>query len=131
MYELSSKLNWNWAQRIAHGQDAATNAVASFQAEHLPSTSIQLSQCCKTRRTRPDVVLCDLGMAEMDGFAVAAHLRRELDNGHLPLIAYSGYGHEEAQRRAVAAGFDLHLTKPLDLAQLQEAIADLLARLKP
>src|SRR5215471_11242751 len=81
------------------------------------------------RRVRPDLVLCDLGMAETDGFTVARNLREHLDDTHLPLIAYSGYGQEEVQRRALAAGFDLHLTKPLDLGQLQQGIMGLLVRL--
>jgi PAS domain S-box-containing protein len=81
------------------------------------------------RRVRPDLVLCDLGMAETDGFTVARNLREHLDDTHLPLIAYSGYGQEEVQRRALAAGFDLHLTKPLDLGQLQQGMIGLLVRL--
>jgi CheY-like chemotaxis protein len=80
-------------------------------------------------RARPDVVLCDLGMAETDGFTVARHLRQHLNDAHLPLIAYSGYGQGEVRRRARDAGFDLHLTKPLDLGQLQQAMTDLLVRL--
>jgi PAS domain S-box-containing protein len=81
------------------------------------------------RRVRPDLVLCDLGMAETDGFTVARNLREHLDDTHLPLVAYSGYGQEEVQRRAHAAGFDLHLTKPLDLGQLQQGMMGLLVRL--
>src|SRR5262249_42589737 len=100
---------------FGHTVDTAASGAAGIEA---------------ARRTHPDIVLCDLGMAEMDGYAVAGKLRHELGDGHLPLIAYSGYGHEEAQRRAQAAGFDLHLTKPLDLPQLQQALSDLLARLK-
>jgi PAS domain S-box-containing protein len=81
------------------------------------------------RRVRPDIVLCDLGMAETDGYTVARSLREQLDDTRLPLIAYSGYGLEEVQRRALVAGFDLSLTKPLDLGQLQQAMMGLLVQL--
>jgi PAS domain S-box-containing protein len=81
----------------------------------------------KMQHMRPDVVICDIGMAEMSGFAVAETLREKSPQERLPLIAYSGYGEEETQQRAKNAGFDLTLTKPVDLAQLQQAMTQLLA----
>src|SRR5262249_30291549 len=71
------------------------------------------------RRFRPDVVLSDLGLPGLDGFAVARALRDDPDTAALRLIALSGYGTEEDRRRCLEAGFDLHLTKPIDLEQLQ------------
>jgi PAS domain S-box-containing protein len=66
------------------------------------------------RRLRPDVVLCDIGLpGSMDGFAVARALRAE-SLGGIALIAISGYGQEEDRRAALEAGFDQHLTKPVD-----------------
>jgi PAS domain S-box-containing protein len=71
---------------------------------------------------RPDVVLCDIGLpGGMDGYAVADALRRDPEAAGMALIALSGYGQEEDKRRARQAGFDRHLTKPVDpqtLAQL-------------
>src|SRR5262249_28486619 len=66
------------------------------------------------RTFRPHVVLCDLGLPEMDGFDVARTLRRDPSTGAARLIAVSGFGQEEDRRRAYEAGFNLHLTKPVE-----------------
>ena len=75
-------------------------------------------------RVVPDVVLLDIGMPELNGYEVAERLRR-LPWGHrVVLIALTGWGQDEDRRRALAAGFDHHLTKPVDpqrLATLLEA----------
>ena len=79
----------------------------------------------KTARVfRPDVVLCDLGLPEMDGFQVAGVLRRDPITASSRLIAVSGYGQEEDRRRSKEAGFDLHLTKPVDPAMLEALLAE-------
>jgi CheY-like chemotaxis protein len=74
------------------------------------------------RRLRPDVVLCDLGLPGMDGYAVAAALRRDRAAASSRLIAVSGYGQEEDIRRCVEAGFDAHLTKPVEFGTLQRLL---------
>jgi signal transduction histidine kinase/ActR/RegA family two-component response regulator len=71
------------------------------------------------RQFHPEVVLCDLGLPGMDGFEVAARLRRDPDTASARLIAVTGYGQEEDRRRSKEAGFDFHLTKPVDPAQLK------------
>jgi PAS domain S-box-containing protein len=72
---------------------------------------------------RPDVVLCDLGLPGLTGFEVARALRRGQGTATSRLIAISGYGREEDQRRAREAGFDDALVKPVDLAELQRILA--------
>lgn len=73
----------------------------------------------------PDVVLCDLGLpGGMDGYAVARELRRVLGGRIARLIALSGYGTAEDQRLAREAGFDMHLTKPVDYGALETLIAE-------
>jgi PAS domain S-box-containing protein len=64
-------------------------------------------------RVQPAVVLCDLGLPDKDGYAVAAELRSQGALARLPLIAISGYGAAEDQARSKRAGFDLHLIKPV------------------
>ncbi|WP_425618410.1 ATP-binding protein [Anatilimnocola sp. NA78] len=66
----------------------------------------------------PAVVLCDIGLPIMDGFEVARKLRSMPETKATRLIAVTGYGREEDRQRAFAAGFDAHLTKPVDLTQL-------------
>lgn len=65
------------------------------------------------KRMNPHVVLCDIGLPDTNGFVVASTLRQEAGPG-LRLIAVTAYGQEEDRRRALAAGFDLHLVKPVD-----------------
>jgi signal transduction histidine kinase/CheY-like chemotaxis protein len=74
------------------------------------------------RQFHPEVVLCDLGLPGMDGFEVAAQLRRDPATASARLIAVTGYGRDEDRRRSKAAGFDLHLTKPVDPALLRQLL---------
>jgi two-component system CheB/CheR fusion protein len=71
---------------------------------------------------RPDVVLLDLMMPEMDGYEVARRLRSEPWGKDLLLVALSGWGHEEHRRRSREAGFDRHVTKPADLSVLRSML---------
>jgi PAS domain S-box-containing protein len=73
---------------------------------------------------RPDAVLLDVGMPGMDGYEVARRLRQRPGMDNLVIIAVTGYGAETDRRRARAAGFDHHLTKPIELA----SVADLITR---
>jgi CheY-like chemotaxis protein len=75
------------------------------------------------RRFHPEVVLCDLGLPGMDGFAVAKELRRDPTTRGARLIAVTGYGRDEDRRRSREAGFDLHLTKPVDPGHLARLLA--------
>ena len=67
---------------------------------------------------RPDVVLCDIGLPGMDGYAVADALRQSPETVRARLIAVTGYGRDADKRRALESGFDLHLVKPVNTKQL-------------
>ncbi len=73
----------------------------------------------------PELVLLDLSMPGQDGFQVARSLRERHDLEKLKLVALSGYGDEQTQRRAREAGFDGYLLKPTNTAQLKSLLADL------
>ncbi len=66
------------------------------------------------RRQRPAFILLDIGLPGMDGYEVALKLRQEECCTNATVVAVSGYGKEEDRRRSREAGFDHHLTKPLD-----------------
>ena len=71
----------------------------------------------------PDVALLDIGMPGMDGYEVAAHIRRESWGANLTLVAITGWGQEDNKRMARSAGFDHHLTKPMDSKVLESILA--------
>jgi two-component system, chemotaxis family, CheB/CheR fusion protein len=71
-----------------------------------------------TREHRPEVVLLDIGLPGMDGYEVAARLRREECCKDTLIIAVSGYGEEEARHRSEESGIDHHMVKPLSIKNL-------------
>ena len=78
------------------------------------------------KRFQPEIVICDIGLpGAMDGYAVAQILRRDFPRGKTFMIALTGYGQHEDQRRSHEAGFDFHLTKPADPKELEKLLASL------
>ncbi|HEU4625145.1 MAG TPA: PAS domain S-box protein [Steroidobacteraceae bacterium] len=74
---------------------------------------------------RPDVVILDIGMPEMNGYEVAKRLRATAAGARAFLIAVTGWGQERDKEQAAAAGFDHHLTKPVDPSLLEPLLAEL------
>jgi CheY-like chemotaxis protein len=72
----------------------------------------------------PEVALVDVGLPDMDGYQVARHLRSTA-NGRIFIVALTGYGQPEDRRRAIEAGFDVHLTKPVESDRLETVLATL------
>jgi CheY-like chemotaxis protein len=72
---------------------------------------------------RPNVALLDIGMPKMNGYEVARLIREQGWGKSLILVALTGWGQEEDKQRALKAGFDHHLTKPVEL----ETVLNLLA----
>jgi CheY-like chemotaxis protein len=71
---------------------------------------------------QPDVVICDIGLPDMDGCELANRLRELFRDQPLRLISLSGYQDEHHRRRAREAGFDEQFVKPVDLAALRDAL---------
>jgi len=74
-------------------------------------------------RIKPHFAVLDIGMPEMNGYQVAERIRGEAWGNGVKLIAVTGWGQDEDKRRALAAGFDHHLTKPIDPEALNALIA--------
>jgi CheY-like chemotaxis protein len=91
-----------------HRVRAASDGVAGLQAV--------LTQ-------RPEVALIDIGLPLMDGYEVARRIRAAEARASLLLVALTGYGLPEDRQRAIDAGFDAHLVKPVDVEALQELLA--------
>ncbi|SKC87277.1 GAF sensor hybrid histidine kinase [Burkholderia sp. YR290] len=71
----------------------------------------------------PEVGIIDIGMPEMDGFEVARAIRSNKALAHMFLIALTGYSSESDKSRALAAGFDYHLTKPVSMERLADVLS--------
>mgnify|MGYP001394475898 CR=1 FL=1 len=71
--------------------------------------------------SKPDLALVDIGLPGLDGYGVAEAVRRKMGKS-VRMIALSGYGQPEDKARALRAGFDAHLTKPIDLDSLQAVL---------
>ncbi len=71
------------------------------------------------KRVRPEIAVFDIGMPDLSGYEVADRIRHEAWGEKMTLIAVTGWGQESDKRRARAAGFDHHLTKPIDPAILE------------
>jgi CheY-like chemotaxis protein len=91
---------WGHDCRLAHDGASALSAAREFQ---------------------PQVILLDIGLPDMDGYAVAHRLRGDKLAGQM-LIALTGYGEAQDRAKARQAGFDRHLTKPVDPDQLQKLL---------
>jgi CheY-like chemotaxis protein len=77
---------------------------------------------------RPDIVVSDIGMPGEDGYALIRSIRQQDERTgaeRLPCVAVTAYARDDDRMRALAAGYDRHVTKPVDPAVLLHAIADL------
>jgi signal transduction histidine kinase len=78
----------------------------------------------KILEMQPEVAIIDLGLPTLDGYEVARRVRNSEIGKDLLLVALTGYGAPEQRSRALEAGFDLHLVKPVEPEQLLKLVAD-------
>lgn len=74
------------------------------------------------KKLKPDFLLLDIQMPDMDGYAVAAEIRKELSEKLPTLIAITGYGQEADRRKSQEAHFHFHLTKPFPISELKQIL---------
>lgn len=79
-------------------------------------------------RFKPQVVLLDIGMPNLDGHEVCRRIRKGLGNGAVVLVAITGWGQPEDQRKSHEAGFDHHFVKPMDIALLTQLLDGIATR---
>ncbi|AKF07237.1 PAS domain-containing protein [Sandaracinus amylolyticus] len=102
---------------VEDNEDAAEmlRMVLESGGHHVEVAHTGSEAIARARALAPEVVLCDIGLpGVMDGYDVARALRRDAATKGARLVALTGYGQEEDQRRAMDAGFDRHVTKPVD-----------------
>jgi signal transduction histidine kinase/CheY-like chemotaxis protein len=109
---------------VDDNEDAAAGTASLLrQMGHAVAVAHDAAEALAAARVHaPELAILDIGLPDMDGYALATLLHREHGEA-LRLVALSGYGQQADVARAAQAGFDLHLTKPAALEDLQQAIA--------
>jgi two-component system, cell cycle response regulator DivK len=80
------------------------------------------------RSEKPDLILMDMSLPEVDGWEAARRIKQDADTKSIPIIALTAHATEEDRTRALAAGCDDYDTKPVEIVRLLEKMAALLAR---
>lgn len=78
----------------------------------------------KAKEQKPDVILCDIAMAGLNGYTVAQRLREDPELQQAYLVAISGYGSEQDVERSLEAGFDQHLCKPVSFEIMLQTLEE-------
>ncbi|HEX8709914.1 MAG TPA: PAS domain S-box protein [Pyrinomonadaceae bacterium] len=84
----------------------------------------------RMKEAKPEVLISDIGMPEQDGYALIRKVRglQDDEGGSIPAIALTAYAREVDRRKAIRAGFQMHLTKPVEPSELTEVVARLAGR---
>lgn len=103
---------------VLEGQGAAVTSFGSAQ-----------EALAALKTTRPTVLICDVGMPHMDGYQLIRALRAtEAREGRIPALALTAFARAEDRKRSLVAGYQAHLAKPFDVAELLLIVADLVGR---
>jgi PAS domain S-box-containing protein len=110
---------------VDDNQDAADSLALLLELEGHEVAAVYTAQAALQRAQSfiPSIVLLDIGLPEMDGYEVARRMRAMPELAGVRLIAVTGYGQAEDRKRTREAGFDDHLTKPVDLSSVERTIA--------
>jgi len=105
--------------------DAAESLTMLLRAEghEVETADCGMNAIEKAQTFRPQVVLLDIGLPDLDGYEVAKRLRTLPETQDAFLVALTGYGQIEDCERSQAAGFNCHLLKPLNFEKLSELLA--------
>lgn len=112
---------------VVDDNEAAASSLAkllSLRGHTLSTAHSGLDALEKAREFAPQVVLLDVGMPDMDGYEVARKIKKGRKDPPL-LVAVTGYGNADDKKRALAAGFDRHLVKPVGLKEVEAALRGL------
>jgi CheY-like chemotaxis protein len=80
---------------------------------------------------KPDAILLDIGMPNLDGYETCRQIRRQTWGKNILIAAVTGWGRESDIRCATEAGFDRHLTKPVDRSTLDKLLESVAPRVRP
>jgi CheY-like chemotaxis protein len=116
---------------VDDNHDAAGSlAMLLTRTGHTVRTAFDGLEAIATAATfQPEVMLLDIGLPNLNGYEVAQRIRKEAWGRNIYLVALTGWGQEEDRNKSTAAGFDMHLVKPVDLAKLKALLAGPLERI--
>jgi CheY-like chemotaxis protein len=127
---LAAVLGWRRRSYSGHGERgrngntlACEGALCAGDLEHDGQAALRM-----THSWDPDVVLLDIGLPDIDGYEVARRLGER--QARPKIIALTGYGEPDDQRKSHKAGCDLHLVKPVSVDELRDAFAQLLSAVR-
>jgi len=108
-------------------QDALESFTTLLQLEgaHVTAVRSGAEALEAARNAEFDLLFSDIAMPGMDGYALIAALRAEARTANLPAIALTGFGRSQDVKRAILAGFDAHLAKPIEMEELLHVVARL------
>ena len=125
-------LSSNWSP-LLHRSDSATSlSILLNDVGYEVRTAEDGMQALETAANfRPDIALLDIGMPKLNGYEVARQLRQQPWGREVLLIAVTGWGGADHRQQTAQAGFDHHLTKPVDPAALTRLLVSLLTETGP
>jgi len=117
----------NKAKRVLIIEDDAQQAEALQEVLQLTGSTIEVALTGsagveKARRLRPDVIVCDIRLPDIDGFEVARRIRADPEMRGVHLLALSAYAFPEQNDQSSSAGFEAHLVKPPSFEDLERSI---------
>jgi len=116
-------------ERVLIVEDNADSALGFGEVVRLLGHEVEVTfdgprALLAAQRFKPTIALIDIGLPVMDGYEVARRLRENEELGNLKLVAVTGYGEEANRAMSLAAGFDMHTVKPVELESLRRLLAN-------
>jgi CheY-like chemotaxis protein len=91
-----------------------------LQGNEVHTATDGLKAIAIAKSKRPQLIILDIGLPEMNGYDVCREIRQQSWGKRIVIVALSGWGQKEDKEKAIASGFDVHFTKPLDPAVLED-----------
>jgi CheY-like chemotaxis protein len=109
---------------VDDNRDSADSLVTAFAVLGHEAVAVYCGRdgLARLPEVRPSLIVLDLSMPEMDGYALARAIRALPGYAAVPMVALSGFGSEADRVKSRESGFDRHMLKPFDLADLERML---------
>ena len=119
-----AKVGTSWSSTVVVALSVSVHRVGAWRFT-LVNAAAEIVSGTSAARFLPDVVVLDIAMPKLDGYEAARKIREQPWGKHMVLIALTGWGQQQDRRRTQEAGFDAHLTKPVNYEAIMELLANL------